>query len=293
MKREIKLFAGAALLLSSLQVFAVPLIQLGAKDSNGNYLPYNDYTNPTEDDTAVTSGSPFSLDVAMAYKQDNIKKIGGQYLGLDPSTDPNGLNWSDFGYNSIFNTRGALLMVSAYGTGNISVGGLSAFYSTTTYEDGFVVPNPPSNHAPIQETGLTYLFFDIGNFLNKYNIPNFDPSDSDQTNALGEIKSLEVNISDFDWAHFDAFALVTTDDIICWDVNTDKKCNQNTTLSYNFSETDTGGNPGSHDVTWKNSNPPTPEPEPVPEPAIVWLLGAGLLCMTGFSRRNAKFTLNA
>jgi len=306
MKIIIKTTISCLLLISSFHVFAVPAIQLGVKDTNGDYLPYGSNTTPAEDDTAVTSNSPFSLDVGMSYAKSTVL-MGGQYLGTtannsspDPlnSPDPDGLNWSDFGYDGTFDSHDALLMVSASGTGTLSVGGTAAFYTTNTFEDGFVMPKPPSNHAPVQESNLTYMFFDIGDFLNNmHTIPDFaDPS---QGNGTGQIKSLNITASGFDWAHFDAFALVTSDTVSCEAFDLSGKgvnCTKSTAIDFNYStDTKTGGNPGSHDVTWvKDDNGSGGGGgNQVPEPSSIALIGLGLVAFSFFQRRRTVTSFKA
>lgn len=283
---------------------AVPAVQLGLPLPGGGYAPYvGSLSDPTETDTAVTTDSPFNLAVGMAYKdqgQTSVLLMGGQY-GPD-GNGISGLNWSDFGYASVFDSHGAVLMVSTAGAGTtLMIDGVSSFYDTGTFENGFIVPNPPSNHAPIKPgDGAThYYFFDIGDFARATgSVPNFaDPGD---TNVDGEVKTFTVDVAGFDWAHFDAFALETTDETICTDLVTGKKCGKKTTLSSTIYDTSTAGNPGSHDVTWKpgdycETHPEDPDcaapPDGVPEIDAVAGTGAltllvGAVALAGERRRR-------
>ncbi len=240
---------------------AIPTLQIGAPAGPGDSGIYADYADtlafPAEEDTAVTGGN--TILVAAAYKQ-GVVSIGGKgTIGVH--------DWSYFGFDPVFNGKGALLMATVpngtLSSGSLSIsvdGGVfsSNIYSTSTFENGFKVPNPPSNHAPIQNQD--YLFFDIGNFSKSVLVPNFvDESFGSQS---GQIKSIQINTSGYEWIHFDVFALVT-----------DQKGNRVVIVN-----TDDEGNPGSHDVTWKTRQ--------VPEPSTLLLLGSSLLGIAIFRRRK-------
>jgi len=246
-----------ALATISTAALAVPTLQVGVPDGSGGYVAYTpSLSDPTEVDTAVTSGN--KIVVAGAFGTDDLQ-IGGP---------PSGTSWAAY-QNPNFGSAGAVLMVTVPGnlgggTLAIELGmvALSPIYSTAVYEMGFVMPNPPSNHAPVNETGgmdNSYLFFDVGNFSSGGSVPNFaDPTDI----GSGEIKELSVSVTGFDWVHFDLLALVTTQN------------GPSTRTSF-------VGNPGSHDVTWKGGGGP---PTEIPEPGTLLLLG-GALAALGLRRR--------
>lgn len=240
---------------------AVPTLQVGVP-LNGGYAPYQDnLTNPEEDDTAVTNGNTLALGGVFGP---NTLALGGQYQ--------DGPDWSDLGYADIFDGSGALLFAvvpdGALGDGSLTVNGIAPLYTTADFEDGFVVPNPPSNHAPIQNGD--YLFFDVGDFTEFADaVPNF--ADDGEASADGEVKTVTFQTSGYDWIHFDVFAIET--------VQTGPNV-----------RSDLVGNPGSHDVTFKveddngGGGPPPPIPEPMT--AGLGLMGLGALALSCARRRR-------
>lgn len=250
-------------------VQAVPTLQVGAPAGPGDSGTYADYTgslsDPTESDTAVTGGS--TLYVAGAFGSNDIY-LGGTCPASLCNNAPGVDDWSDFGFSTLFDGAGALLMATvADGTllsGTLTVNGAAPIYTHTEYENGFKVPSPPSNHDPIKNQD--YLFFDIGSFSKLYPVPNL--SSESVGNQLGEIKTLDLDITGYDWIHFDVFALVTD--------QTTKRGRFCSTIY----DTDAEGNPGSKDVTWKTQQ--------VPEPSTLLLLGFGLLSLGVIGRKVAK-----
>lgn len=273
MKRII--LSGLLILAAATYASAIPTLQVGALAGTGDTGTYADYksllSDPTEEDTAVAVGSVNGGTlVAVGSYGSNANKtpllLGGQYL--------TGANWSSFGFDTSFNSAGAVIMATVpqanfdAGGYTLLVGGNAAFFSTTSFESGFSMPNPPSNHDPVKDSTpeKAYLFFNIGNFASNLGqvVDLADESGSD----FGETKLLSLAVTGFDWVHFDLMALLT---------DTQGQTDLRTTLE---------GNPGSHDLTW-NSGGPGPDAV-VPEPSTIILLGAGLLGLGLANRRKFK-----
>ena len=239
----IKLTALAALCaaLSCSTAFAVPVLQVGAPGGAGEGI-YADYqgstTNPTETDTAITTGG--TLYVAGAYGPNTVS------LGLSTA-------WSALDANlAAFDGHGAVLVVAVPdgASGSILVNGGAAFHFTATS----LFPN---NHAPHGDSTSDFYYFDIGSFSNLGSVPDF----ASETGAqAGEIKTLSIAVTGFSWAHFDVMAI---------EVSEQGQQNIRSTIE---------NNPGSHDVTWKDDGGGGEEeiPEPLSIALVgLGLLAAG------------------
>jgi len=239
--------------------FAVPTLQVGVPGASpGTYLPYTDSSNPDEDDTAVTTGNVI---VVGGTQAPNAVHLGGAFGGSDWSTAVNPAP------PAAFDGHGALLLItyavdpSAALSLRISTDGGSSYHASDVSYSSLFFPN---NHAPLQDSTVTgYAYFDIGNFNFDGTVPNFaDTADT----ADGELKTIFLEFSGVDWAHFDVMALETSE-----------TGNQNVRTSW-----DLENNPGSHDVTWKQEN------TPVPEPGTITLVGLGLAAVALYGRRQRK-----
>lgn len=267
---------GIALLSTAFSAQAVNTLQVGVPAGSSDTGTYGDYlastSSPVEEDTAITSGSTILFAGVTGVLDNNnvsqptLLQLGGKYT--------TGKDWSEVDTAmSAFNGHGAIALLAVEDgklssglSGGITLGGLSAFYSSATLSGLF-----PNNHDPLKDAISDFLFFDIGNFVGTTLIPNF--ADEKTGNPTGQIKSLALdgtNLASFNWIHFDLLALAT-------DFGNG---NNSTTLISTIKN-----NPGSHDVTWKNpGTPPCTNPQgcvtqETPEPDMLALMGIGLLGM--------------
>lgn len=242
-------------------LLAVPVLQVGAPASGSTCGPYATYvassTNPTEEDTAFTSGN--TICVGGVYQNNNVLNLGGQFgSGNDWGTADSDL--------TSWNGRDAVLIAavpngSLAAAAGLTVGGNSFFGTSLT---NFFFPN---NHDPLKDDVSDFLFFDIGNFADNPNaVPDFA---TNAGSADGQVMALALaGQGSLSWIHFDVMALETSQ----------QGGGANVRIV-----TTIANNPGSHDLTWKpNGGPPVGE---LPEPSVLWLLGLSLVAF-GFVQRR-------
>ncbi len=276
---------------------AVPTLQVGAPAGPGDTGTYANYqlnlTNPTETDTAVTSGNV--IFVGAVFGPHDLL-IGGQYTDpANPSITPliepgtKGDDWTDLRrspFPSVFDGKGAVLLASVPegSSGSLKIdlgaGEILPFYTSTT------TSLFPDNHDPVKENIADFLFFDLGNFAKLQAVPDFCESgelgcDSSSGTGTGQIKPVIFTLSGYDWVHFDVMALVTYAN----DNNGKKYTKLVTSLDTNLDK-----NPGSHDVTWHDNG--GGGGQDVPEPGTILLLGSGLVGVALYGRKKLNKYLN-
>jgi len=161
---------------------AVPDLQL--------YIPDAAWDPATE--TWVTTAPEFDLWVIGAnYAIEGVKVAAA----LDPDADP---------------ASGVVTMTSYQYTGAFPPGSNPQMVATATYGSGgssFCSGTPVmGNGKPLPDHDIYptwYGLVDVGNFTPQYNVPNMYPTETGE--ALGEIRTVHVQVSGFRSVHFDAY----------------------------------------------------------------------------------------
>jgi len=308
-----------ALLFFAVSAHAVPVLQVGAPGATaGTYAPYVAGTNPTEADTAFTSGG--LIYVGGVYQQKSVLQLGGAYAGGTYTETTNGGNpvmssipinsgggWASLGY-APFEGKGAVLVVSVPNGTVAANGSLSGGTAFSIIVDGGASLTPflgsqdnsyfPNNHAPVTDPHgsalADYLFFDLGNIFSRnavngnaidptgpMSVPNFDGTQNDS--KYGNILDLTLDIAGIDWAHFDVMAIETSLDFMALSDGSQTPKIKNAV--YYSVAADDKNNPGSHDVTWKKDEGGGGGGTPVPEPGTLILVGVGLAGLAMYRRK--------
>jgi len=281
MKKSLKLITLllVALFVMNQPAFGVPTFQV--------YSPQATAGSYGEDQqTWFVTDSSFELIVAGAYTPDNrVSSLTNVTLLLSVPDGQDGTINFIGGDTATLRTSPVILDDPPVGsfppgdfynpTATATKYTLEGFVNPTGFDDtGFlpVAPDDVANyngHYPLQGKVSDFLIYDIGDFANdpfqlihNYNAdpcdPDgvYDPCNPDVSNTTGELKTFTVEVSGFDWVHFDAYGLVTYID--------------GSSTSW---EGDWKINPGSHDVTF------------IPAPGAV-LLGSVGIGVVGWLRRR-------
>lgn len=214
------------LFVLSQPLFAVPTFQVWSPDWDS----ISTVPNPDEDSWIVSTSNPFELWAIGSYVPPTISSLQECQLLVSVPVDQ----------------VGSITITGINGTPDPGPG---VFHDTSN----FFPVNTFNNHFPVGHDAVSdYFTFSIGDFNNsQVGMNDYNADDGIITlnpNTRGEVKEYLVEVSGYDWVHFDLYGHVIGSDY--WEIS-----------------------PGSHDLTY------------IPAPGAA-VLGAVGICIVGWLRRR-------
>ncbi|MDH5546716.1 MAG: choice-of-anchor N protein [Gammaproteobacteria bacterium] len=263
-----KLMFGAAMLLASSSVMAIPTLQVHALGSTA-------YDGTGDDDTwLVSTDGSVELELIGTYSPTTVVSIDNAYLVMTVAAHSGDFASQIGPFATRYDDSTAFETFLSTLDSDVSLNNHAPYGYPDDQIDIYALELdlmlPPSN------TGIGFGTFSDIMETKDCNADIAGTTDCASTTATGEIKTVTMSPSSLvgiDWVHYDLVALVT-----------DQHGNQSIVTTWDI-------NPGSHDSTWTRASCTvdcgvTP-PQELPAPQTLMLLGLGLVGMVAARRRQS------
>jgi len=232
------------LLIFVAPVFAVPTLQVYIDGATAG-------SSGGDTETWFTGNSSFDLILVGAYGSNTSSIAYGTLIASVPQ-----------GQTGSITINGATLLTTTgtNGPSNPAINADTDVLTNVAGVDGYATksfsPDNLNDHYPLQSNVSDFVLYDVGSFANLGSVNNYNAADEISLNSgTGQEKTFAVNVSGFDYVHFDMYAYETdllgkTRLVSTWEIN-----------------------PASHDSAFRSGPPAVPAPGAI----LLGSIGVGLV----------------